>query len=89
MKRLLARFMKPDPRECEEVRALFSDYLDADLDPGGRRRIEEHVRFCRRCRRVLGNLRHTLAGVRGLGDRQPAEADEIAERVQRAWREHG
>lgn len=81
--------MKPDPRECEEVRALFSDYLDADLDPAGRRRVEDHVGFCPRCRRVLGNLRHTLAGVRRLGERQPPEGDELAERVQRAWRERG
>lgn len=81
--------MKPDPRECEEVRTLFSDYLDADVDDAGRRRVEDHVRFCPRCRRVLGNLRHTLVGVGRLGERQPAEADEIAERVQRAWRERG
>lgn len=81
--------MKPDPRECEEVRTLFSDYLDADVDDAERRRVEDHVRFCPRCRRVLGNLRHTLVGVRRLGERPPAEADDVAERVQRTWRERG
>lgn len=87
--RVRRRFRKPDPRECEEVHALFSDYLDADLDPQGRRRVEEHVGFCPRCRRVLGNLRHTLARVRRLAERQPSKADEIAARVQHAWRERG
>jgi anti-sigma factor RsiW len=79
--------MKPDPRECEEVRTLFTDYLDDELDADGRRRVEHHVGFCPRCRRVLGNLRHTLAGARLLGERPAAGTDEVAERVQRAWRE--
>lgn len=49
--------MRSDPRECEEVRVLMSDYVEEDLDPNGRRRIDEHVEFCPRCRTVLANLR--------------------------------
>ncbi len=87
MKRLLATVMKPNPRECEEVRELFSDYLDAEIDPAARRRVEEHVGFCRRCRRVLANLRHTLASVRELGESAEPNAHDLGERVTRAWRE--
>jgi len=86
MKRLLALVMKPNPRECEEVRELFSDYLDAEIDPAARRRVEEHVGFCRRCRRVLANLRHTLEGVHALGE-TPEPHAHVGERAARAWRE--
>jgi predicted anti-sigma-YlaC factor YlaD len=87
MKRLLALVMKPNPRECEHVRGLFSDYLDGEIDPAARRRVEEHVGFCRRCRRVLANLRHTLERVRELGESTEPNALDVGERVTRAWRE--
>lgn len=82
--------MKPDPRECEQVRSLFSDYADDELGPEERLRVEEHVGFCPRCRQVLGNLRQTLRRLGRLAETPPPGApdpDEVGERLRRAWRE--
>jgi predicted anti-sigma-YlaC factor YlaD len=90
MRRLLRRFMKPDPRECEEVRSLFSDYADGELGEAERTRVEEHVGFCPRCRRALSNFRHTLQRLGRLGATSPPdvpEADLVGERIRQAWRE--
>lgn len=90
MKRILRRFMKPDPRECEDVRRLFSDYADAELGTADRRRVEEHVGMCPRCRQVLANLRNTVGRLGHLGETPPPGAhdvSEVSDRVRRAWRE--
>jgi len=90
MRRLLGKVMRPDPRDCEEARALMSEYLDGELADADRRRVERHVRFCHRCHTVLGNLRQTLARLRGMHGTGPAEADDpeaVAARVARGWRE--
>jgi anti-sigma factor RsiW len=42
----------------------MSDYLDGDLPPSGRSRMERHTRDCPECHRLLAGLR---ALVRGLG----------------------
>ncbi len=78
-----------DPRECEEVRARMTDYLDRDLDAAEHRRVERHVRFCPRCRRVLGNLRTTIDKLAGLGSTAvaPELEDDAAERIARGWRD--
>ncbi len=56
MTRLFRRPMTPDARECEEVRSLFSDCADGDLDPEQQHRVEDHVSFClrERARAALG-----------------------------------
>jgi hypothetical protein len=48
LSRLAQRVMKPDPRRCEETRALMSAYVEEDLDDGERRSVDRHVRFCPR-----------------------------------------
>jgi anti-sigma factor RsiW len=90
MRRLLSKVMRPNRRKCEETRALMSDYVDGELDPDGRKRVERHVRFCHRCHTVLSNLRQTLGRLRGLQETEPAGGDDpdaIAVRVARGWRE--
>ncbi len=90
MRRLIGKAMKPNRRKCEEVRALMSEYVDRELEREGRKRVERHVRFCHRCHTVLGNLRQTLGGLRGLREEAPAGADdpaEVAARVSRGWRD--
>ena len=82
--------MRRRVRECEEVRALLSDYVDDELDPQDRRRIDEHVGFCPRCRTALANLRLTLDRLRGLSKspRQDAgDAEAAVERIRTSWRE--
>lgn len=81
---------KPDPHDCEEVRSLLSDYADDELSPEERRRVEEHVGFCRPCGRVLANLWHTLTRLGRLAEAPPPgvrDADEVEERLRRSWRE--
>jgi anti-sigma factor RsiW len=90
MRRLLSKVMRPNPRKCEEARALMSDYVDGALDPTGRKRVERHVRFCDRCHTVLGNLRQTLGGLRRLQKAALADGDDldaVAGRVVRGWRD--
>ncbi len=89
MRRLLSKVMRPNPRKCEETRALMSDYVDGELDADGRRRVERHVRFCHRCHTVLGNLRQTLGRLRGLQNSGSAgeDPDAVAARIAESWRE--
>ncbi len=87
MVRAIRRTLRDDPRECAEVRELLTDYLDADLRAGDRRRVERHVGRCPRCRTVLSNLRLTIAGLRRLRDEQPPDQGEsVAEQALAAWR---
>ncbi len=46
---------------CREARAGLSDYLDGEL--GEARAIERHLRWCPNCRRMMVNLRRTIAGL--------------------------
>ncbi len=90
MRRTLSKVMRPDPRKCEETRALMSDYVEGDLEAAARKRVERHVRFCHRCHIVLRNLRQTLGGLRGLKGSNPPDADDadtVAARIAQSWRE--
>ena len=65
----------------------MTDYLDTDLDDRLQRRVDRHVRFCPRCRRVLGNLRVTIDRLAHLGAPAGDEPDdELVERISRSWR---
>ena len=85
MKRIFARLMGADPRECEEVRSTFSDYLDGDLPLDQAARLEAHVGICPRCRQALTNLRVTLGGLGRLSHAEPVDQD-AADRALQAWR---
>jgi anti-sigma factor RsiW len=43
----------------------MSDYLDADLRAGRRRRLERHVGECEQCRRLLADLQAMLGALHG------------------------
>ena len=85
MRRILARLMGANPRECEEVRATFSEYLDGELAAPDAQRLEAHVGICPRCRQALTNLRVTLGGLARLGHGD-GEDEGAAERARHAWR---
>jgi anti-sigma factor RsiW len=77
-----------DCRECEDVRSLLTDYLDDELEPQTRRRVDRHVRFCPRCLHVLGNLRALVDRLAHLAPPAGDEADdEVAKRLSRSWRD--
>jgi anti-sigma factor (TIGR02949 family) len=56
--------------DCYQVRRELSDYLDGDLTPELRVRIEDHLEDCRHCTAVYDGLRNV---VRLLGDEKAIE----------------
>lgn len=74
------RFM----REHRWTGPRLSAYLDSELSPADRRRLEAHAGICPECGRMLATLRKTLAGLRGLSrdSAPPADlADSVIERL--------
>lgn len=51
---------------CEQVRAELSNYMDDDVTPQLRARIEEHVRQCRGCKALFDGVRNVLKLVNGV-----------------------
>ena len=82
IRRLFARrrFM----REHRWTHARLSEYLDAGLEADERVRVEEHVRWCPECRRMLESLRQTVEGLIGLRVAAPQSlATGVIERLRR------
>ena len=67
--------VKRHRERCREVRAHMSDYLDGELEPRAAAGVARHVRWCPNCRRMLENLRRTVASLRALRD-LPTPAEE-------------
>jgi anti-sigma factor RsiW len=74
------RFM----REHRWTHARLSEYVDGELDQDRRARVEEHVRWCPECRRVLESLRRTVEGLMRLRVAAPESlAIGVIERLRR------
>jgi hypothetical protein len=56
--------------DCDQVRRELSDYLEGDLTPELRIRIENHLGKCRRCTAVYDGLKNI---VQLLGDEKAIE----------------
>jgi predicted anti-sigma-YlaC factor YlaD len=69
--------IKRHHERCHEVRGQMSEYLDHELDEQSAKAVEQHVRWCPNCRRMLTNLSRTLGGLHALRDR-PTPVDEPA-----------
>jgi anti-sigma factor RsiW len=68
----------------------MSDYLDADLAPSDRARMEHHLDECDECRRLLAGLRQTVAALHRLSAGSAgADAPRIAASVRVRLREPG
>lgn len=52
---------------------LLSLHVDGELGGEERRRVEEHLETCRRCRRVVADLEELAGRAGGLPDRGPEE----------------
>ena len=64
-------------RDHRWTRRRASEYLDDDLDPDGRRRIERHAGECPECDALLESLNSivvALGGMRGHAGRDVAAA---------------
>jgi RNA polymerase sigma-70 factor (ECF subfamily) len=51
---------------CPDVLMLFSQHLEADIDPGVCATMEAHLARCPRCRGACESLKRTLAVCREL-----------------------
>jgi anti-sigma factor RsiW len=59
---------------------VLSRYLNSELDPAGRQRLEAHISGCARCRELLASLDRTLHELGSLPTQAPAGlADSIIE----------
>lgn len=54
-----------------QVLSRLSPYLEGELDPKERARLDEHLRGCADCARALSELRTTVALLRDLPDPEP------------------
>jgi anti-sigma factor RsiW len=71
------------------VPGQMSAYLDAELGARGRTRVERHTARCPPCRRLLGDLRQTVALLRAQSlAREPAPA-QLVSAVRARLREPG
>jgi anti-sigma factor RsiW len=52
--------MKSANRECREILAGISAYLDGDLDTSACETIERHCQNCARCATLVKGLRETV-----------------------------
>ncbi len=72
-------------REHRFAHSHMSDYIDEELAPPERRRLEDHVGMCPQCRRVLATLRRSLRDLRSLSPEPRANvADGVIERLRRS-----
>src|ERR1043166_8268109 len=61
--------------DCTSIDPLITPYVDEDIDPGGRERVDEHVRPCPPCHSRVAAER----AVRDLmHDRRPTIARDVA-----------
>ncbi len=57
------RFM----RDHRWTQSHLSSYVDRELEPGGRTRVDRHTERCPECRRALATLKRTVQALRRLG----------------------
>jgi hypothetical protein len=85
-RKLIERFDLLQRARAHPSQRALSRYVDGDLDAAGQRSVEEHVRCCERCTRLLDSLAATVAA---LGALPPASSPEIADSVISALRAEG
>ena len=57
--------------ECKGVQEKLSAYVEGDVSTDEKRRVEQHVNSCQKCRTALEDLKNTGALVRGLEEVEP------------------
>ncbi len=72
-------------RDHRFTHAHASDYLDGELGPAERGRVERHTSVCPKCRQALEALRRTLTALRGLrSERRDDVAAGVIDHLRRA-----
>jgi len=67
---------------CRQVRELLSSYLDDELEPQKRHLVQEHVRKCAACRKILDELLTVKRALGSLPEIEPPS--ELHEKIMRA-----
>lgn len=77
---------------CREVLALLADYMDGELSPDTRERLETHVRQCEQCEKFGGEYSELVATLRSH-QRYATDPDELGRRlksrIDRVWQSNG
>ncbi len=72
-----------DPRQCKELFAKLSEYLDKELDVSVCRKIEEHLSQCKPCQVCLETLKRTVSICRSL--QSSPVPDSLLKRLQKLF----
>ena len=72
---------------CQEIFALLSQYLDAELPPDLREKLSGHIERCTPCVEFVNSLRQSIALCRDLQlEQMPGElAEEVRNKMRRAY----
>jgi anti-sigma factor RsiW len=62
----------PGELTCRDLVELSTDYLEAELAPDDRTRVEEHLVICAECARYVGQMVRTVELIGGLRGWSPA-----------------
>lgn len=60
-------------RDCEEIDSLISGYIDGELDPEQRAKVDEHLAECSVCRDELARYRQMTEVADTMRFREPPE----------------
>jgi anti-sigma factor RsiW len=69
-------------RDHRWSQAHMSEYVDAELAPGDRDRIEHHIRDCSECRGLLASLQEMVSALATLGHPRESVAGAVLAGVQ-------
>ena len=69
---------------CQEFVELITDYFEEALTPRTLSLVEEHLVMCDWCVTYAEQMQHTVAALRTLSERPPAEPSEVLLRALRA-----
>jgi anti-sigma factor (TIGR02949 family) len=69
---------------CSQVLDRLSDYLDGELSPEEKQRVEDHLRGCDGCARFGGEFKGTVQALRSHLLRAPPAPVHVQERLRRA-----
>ena len=60
---------------CDEIEVYLTGYLDGELTQQDRQPVENHLRTCEKCGKILAELRKAKEATRSLEMVQPQEED--------------
>jgi RNA polymerase sigma-70 factor (ECF subfamily) len=82
-----ARSSQAKPKQCKQIFAALSDYLDESLDPEMCEKLEKHLAGCRPCENFLAELQRTIERCRNYDPKcDDAKRSKAREKVMAEYR---